>query len=193
MVGTVNVDETTRAFSPKVLDRAFSLELSDVDFTGYPDEISDESTKLSDAESQALLGVFTHEGTFVRIDKKTIAAYVAAHPETRELLQTLNEQLSSHNLHFGYRVFDEIVSFVAAAEESGVFSQIPGPNPALDTAVLLKVLPKFHGARSKLEIPLKVLLAWCRDPEASDLEGIEIMAQGAETADAVMAALSAVT
>ena len=33
IVGTVNVDETTHAFSPKVLDRAFTLELTDVDFT----------------------------------------------------------------------------------------------------------------------------------------------------------------
>ena len=30
-IGTVNVDETTHSFSPKVLDRAFSLEFLDVD------------------------------------------------------------------------------------------------------------------------------------------------------------------
>ncbi len=30
--GTVNADETTYASSPKVLDRAFTLELGDVDF-----------------------------------------------------------------------------------------------------------------------------------------------------------------
>jgi hypothetical protein len=59
--------------------------------------------------------------------------------------------------------------------------------------VLLKVLPKFHGARSKLETPLKALLAWCRDPEAPDLEGVEALAQGAEGTDAVLAALSAVS
>ena len=35
IVGTVNVDETTHAFSPKVLDRAFTLELTDVDFRQY--------------------------------------------------------------------------------------------------------------------------------------------------------------
>ena len=31
-IGTVDADETTYAFSPKVLDRAFTLELGDVDF-----------------------------------------------------------------------------------------------------------------------------------------------------------------
>nr|PZN68637.1 MAG: hypothetical protein DIU55_13875 [Bacillota bacterium] len=35
-VGTVNVDETTFAFSPKVLDRAFTIEVKDVDLTDYP-------------------------------------------------------------------------------------------------------------------------------------------------------------
>ena len=36
VIGTVNMDETTHAFSPKVLDRAFTIELTDVDFTSYP-------------------------------------------------------------------------------------------------------------------------------------------------------------
>lgn len=93
VVGTVNVDETTRAFSPKVLDRAFSLELSDVDFTDYREELGDGSTELSDTERQDLLAAFTQEGTFVRVDKETIAAHETAHPEARELLQNLNAQL----------------------------------------------------------------------------------------------------
>ena len=116
----------------------------------------------------------------MRVDKETIAAHVAAHPDLRELLQNLNEQLSPYALHFGYRVFDEVVTFSAAAERSGVYSKIPGANPALDTAVLLKVLPKFHGARSKLETPLKALLAWCREPGSPDLGGIEALVQGSK-------------
>ncbi len=35
VVGTVNMDETTYQFSPKVLDRAFTLGLSEVDLAGY--------------------------------------------------------------------------------------------------------------------------------------------------------------
>ena len=33
IVGTINVDETTHAFAPKVLDRAFVLEFTDVDYS----------------------------------------------------------------------------------------------------------------------------------------------------------------
>ena len=71
-----------------------------------------------------------------------------------------------------------------------MFSQIPGADPALDSAVLAKVLPKFHGARSKLETPLRVLLAWCRDPQSPNVENIEQLLQGKHTADEMVTALS---
>jgi 5-methylcytosine-specific restriction protein B len=38
IIGTVNIDETTYMFSPKVLDRAFTLEFREVDFSDYPPE-----------------------------------------------------------------------------------------------------------------------------------------------------------
>jgi 5-methylcytosine-specific restriction endonuclease McrBC GTP-binding regulatory subunit McrB len=164
VVGTVNIDETTHAFSPKVLDRAFSIELVDVDFSDYPPATSGEATELADAERQALLRAFTRNGRFPRIDKAEIAAYVAEHPEVRDRLQALNMTLRQDNLHFGYRVFDEIVTFLAVAEENGMFDDL-GDNAAFDAAVLMKVLPKFHGSRGKLQRPLEAVLAWCADPD----------------------------
>ncbi len=164
VVGTVNIDETTHAFSPKVLDRAFSIELVDVDFSDYPPAATGDAQELSDAERQALLKAFTRQGRFPRIDKAEIAEYVAEHPEVRERLQALNSRLRHDNLHFGYRVFDEIVTFLAVAEENGMFDGL-GENAAFDAAVLMKVLPKFHGSRGKLERPLRNVLAWCLVPD----------------------------
>ena len=83
VVGTVNIDETTHAFSPKVLDRAFSIELVDVDFSDYPPVATGDVPELSDDERQTLLRAFTREGRFPRIDKVEIAEYVA-HRETRD-------------------------------------------------------------------------------------------------------------
>jgi 5-methylcytosine-specific restriction endonuclease McrBC GTP-binding regulatory subunit McrB len=164
VVGTVNIDETTHAFSPKVLDRAFSIELVDVDFSAYPPEPAGDGPFLSDAERQALLAAFTRDGRFPRIDKAEIAAHVADHPEVRDRLQTLNVLLQRDNLHFGYRVFDEIVTFLAVADENGMFDDL-GDNAAFDAAVLMKVLPKFHGSRGKLDRPLRSVLAWCLAPD----------------------------
>lgn len=163
VVGTVNIDETTHAFSPKVLDRAFSIELVDVDFSNYPPATGN-APELSEADRQALLAAITRNGRFPRIDKTEIADYVAEHPEVRDRLQALNTLLQRDTLHFGYRVFDEIVTFLVVAEENGMFDDL-GENAAFDAAILMKVLPKFHGSRGKLQRPLEALLAWCLVPD----------------------------
>lgn len=46
LMGTINVDETTHSISDKVLDRAFVMTLSDVDFDTYWDRLE---TKYKDA------------------------------------------------------------------------------------------------------------------------------------------------
>jgi hypothetical protein len=85
----------------------------------------------------------------------------------------LNGLLTPYTLHFGYRVFDEIVTFLSIAESNGMFAEIGGADPAFDAAVLMKVLPKFHGSRSKLERPLLAVLAWCVNPDAPDISSLE--------------------
>jgi len=37
----------------------------------------------------------------------------------------------------------------------------------------MKVLPKFHGSRSRLEKPLCAVLAWCVNPGAPDIKAVE--------------------
>src|SRR5687767_13997366 len=76
-------------------------------------QASGDAPTLSDAERQALLAAFTRNGRFPRIDKAEIAGYVAGHPEVRDRLQALNTLLHRDTLHFGYRVFDETVTFLA--------------------------------------------------------------------------------
>ncbi len=103
LIGTVNMDETTPAFSPKVLDRAFTLELSEVDFTDYPVAPSaGDNRVLNDKDRHQLLADFSGGGRFARIDKAVISHYAAVHPEIGKRLQTLNSLLRPFNLHFGY-------------------------------------------------------------------------------------------
>lgn len=185
IVGTVNVDETTQAFSPKVLDRAFTLELTEADFSAYPPGAGEGRAEPSDEERQAILEDFGNGGTFVRISKEVIGEYVREHPEVRERLQKLSELLRPHELHFGYRVFDEIVSFLDAAERNGLYEDLGGAEAAFDAAVLMKVLPKFHGSRGKLEAALKKVLAWCLNPDRPAVDDVErtIQGQGRESMD----------
>jgi hypothetical protein len=171
VIGTVNVDETTHAFSPKVLDRAFTLELTEADFSGYPPDPSETPDgDLAAAEREAVLDNFSRADEFVRIDKASIAAYLENDGKVRAYLQRLNDQLRPYQLHFAYRVFDEIVSFLICAKRNELYSDM---DAAFDAAVLMKVLPKFHGSRGKLEEPLKRVLAWCLSPDAPDYATID--------------------
>jgi hypothetical protein len=172
IVGTVNVDETTHAFSPKVLDRAFTLELTDVDFRQYQPTANLAESVVDAATGDALLRQFSRDGKFARVEKDVIANYVRIE-ESKAQLQTLNDLLCLHDIHFGYRIFDEIVAFLAAAESNKLYDDHGGAEAAFDAAVMMKVLPKFHGSRSRLETPLCAVMAWCADPGTPDIEAIE--------------------
>lgn len=173
-VGTVNVDETTHAFSAKVLDRAFTLELTEADFSNYSPSIDGKEVKLDETIQQAILDSFTFNGQFAHISKHRIGNYLSSKPQIRTWLQNLNSLLKQYNMHFGYRIFDEIVAFLSAAESNELFEDedLGGFDSAFDLAILMKVLPKFHGSRSKLESPLRDVLAWCLDPDTPQEETI---------------------
>ena len=172
IVGTVNVDETTHAFSPKVLDRAFTLELTDTDFNEYPLRIDSGIAPTSDYQRQKVLENFAYSGSFIRLDKTKISRYIDDHPHFRKRLQVLNESLLPYEFHFGYRIFDEIISFMLSVERNELYEDLGGKEIAFDAAVLMKVLPKFHGSRGKLEAPLKTILAWCINPDTPDIETV---------------------
>lgn len=168
LIGTVNMDETTHAFSPKVLDRAFTIELTEVDFTSYPPVSAHmASATLDDEARRSLLADFSRGGQFARIDKGEIADFVAEHDEVRSWLQDLNTRLARYRMHFGYRVFDEIVQYLVNNEANGMQPL----EVAFDQAVTMKVLPKFTGSRARLLAPLTDVLAWAIDPHGNDLVG----------------------
>ncbi|MFZ1752369.1 MAG: EVE domain-containing protein [Caldilineaceae bacterium] len=171
IIGTVNVDETTHAFSPKVLDRAFTLELNEVNFTQYPQPmVTSDFALLTPDQRRSLLVDFTRSGRFVHRDKQKIASFVEIHPYIRMRLHRLNELLRQTNHHFGYRVFDEIVEFLIAADENLTYSAIE--DDPFDAAILTKVLPKFHGSRNALQLTLQRLLAWCSSPDEPPVQKI---------------------
>lgn len=98
LTGTVNVDETTRAFSPKVLDRANVIEMSEVDVQGFCDDLARRDPRLSQAMD----------------------------PDTVTLLAKLCSILRPYHLHFGNRVIEEVARYKAFAEEKGVFARGSG-------------------------------------------------------------------
>lgn len=162
IIGTVNMDETTHAFSPKVLDRAFTMELSQVDFDKYlkPELMQIESEAAGSVDREEMLAAFVANG-WPMINKTDVATFANDHPKYRKALHSLNLELAQSRFHFGYRVFDEIMQFLVRAEANGMFASL---DDAFDSAVFMKILPKFSGSESRIGGPLQSLLKWTHDP-----------------------------
>ena len=146
--GTVNVDETTYMFSPKVLDRAFTIEFDRVDLDGF--------TTGTHVEEEAGLGLGGGGGE-LRLtpyrkpgwDDWRKFSKLHAGRFHRTLLE-LHGILEEEHRHFGYRVANEIARFVDLAHEQSADGKAAA-EAAFDLALLQKVLPKFHGTQQELE------------------------------------------
>lgn len=173
IIGTVNMDETTYSFSPKVLDRAFTIEFHDVDLERYPLG----ETKLSQEELENLrknvLEDLRRDGKFLAASKQEDIGEALEELKNAEsekywqILKQLNEALEPYDLHFGYRVVDEIALFFKNAKDSqekgkGIIT-FESQDEIFDLAILMKILPKFHGNRKKLEKPLLLLLKLAKE------------------------------
>ncbi|HEX5720978.1 MAG TPA: hypothetical protein VF179_32800 [Thermoanaerobaculia bacterium] len=147
--GTVNVDESTYMFSPKVLDRAFALELNEVNLDGLSNLDS-----LEGDEPGLRVDRFPEWLTFEGSPNSKHWDNLGAEP--KRIVKDLNGLLAQENRHFGYRVAAEISRFVtlAAEQATGEGAQ----RAALDLALLQKVLPKLHGTQQELEDLLKKLV-----------------------------------
>ncbi|MBI5278942.1 MAG: DUF3578 domain-containing protein [Burkholderiales bacterium] len=164
IVGTVNVDETTYMFSPKVLDRANTLEfrVGTADLTLSPKKPG--VCAKGDADLvRGLQVICRDDGWHVTQPFSSQAALI-------ERLHQLHRLLGRSNHEFGHRVFYEAVRFAAMAEKAGVV----GIDAVLDLVVLQKILPRLHGSRRKLEGPLTSLASFCRVlPSEGGQEGSE--------------------
>jgi hypothetical protein len=161
-------------FSPKVLDRAFTIEFRDVDLESYP---SQSATEICDEQKnelkEAIMEDLRNNGNFYVFAKNHIMGKINEMTDFKEELKELNDALLPYDLGFGYRVVDEIALFVYLAKQSRDFLPGFGEEKAKDLAVLMKVLPKFHGPRAKLEKPLVEVLKWSSNKTIDKSKQIE--------------------
>ncbi|MDO9585466.1 MAG: AAA family ATPase, partial [Syntrophales bacterium] len=164
--GTVNVDESTYMFSPKVLDRANVIEFNDVDLANYEKGIaSADGCILKEQDVREKLLPMAGETPFCNKSDYTRAQEMDS--DTGVLLSKIMEILHPHHLHFGYRVVNEIARFILHASDMLHDFKL---EETLDIQILQKILPKFHGTRAKLEEPLGKLLAFCKGKDTDSYE-----------------------
>lgn len=150
IVGTVNVDETTYMFSPKVLDRANTFEFR----VATQDLVAQQlkPTNAQPGEMELVRGLLELSRSGCDAPEGTLDVLSAR-------LRTLHAFLSRHHFEFGHRVFQEALRFGAFGFAAG-FSDV---DAVLDRIVMQKVLPRLHGSRRRLELPLLGLARFCID------------------------------
>ena len=169
IIGTVNVDETTYMFSPKVLDRANVLEFETYSASDYmnnmidigsPSEnISYLENPLSDREIRKY-GINNLRNTFegVKVDGKPFWDILSSEID---LFQNI---LKMSGFDFGFRVINEIVRFMVVSwKYEGEPLEFTNWARYFDACIKQKMLPKLHGSQKIIEETLYLLLKACLD------------------------------
>ena len=160
VIGTVNVDETTYMFSPKVLDRANTIEfrVDPNDFDTFMDEakpidlskLREDGKGLGSGYGPALVEEANKSVTLKGEDNDS-------HEALKQEMGVLIRLFASTGWEFGYRTGKEVSRFVyfhkLLTETDWKFDD------ALDAQIVQKLMPKLNGSEDKLRAILKAL-AW---------------------------------
>ena len=198
-VGTVNIDETTYMFSPKVLDRAHVLEARALRPSEYlagakPEETLDLAMgnqllqeAIDDREAGEGRAADPSQVLVALVDKHGVNTieFESQRTFTVQVLEGCFKLLAPVGFEFAFRVNKEIYAYMLVWIKAQI---INGAAPAdamtrwvdgLDRALFQKVLPKIHGSRSALGDSLKAIHAFLggshadRDPAAKYTLGAE--------------------
>ena len=146
VVGTVNMDETTFSFSRKVLDRAMTIEMNEVDLHGGLTERNEQIGKLGKAE---LIG-YAVEGVDVYAANKNVCETVLTY------LDTINNVLEGTPFKVAYRTRNEFLLYVVnnlpykKGEKGEELPQGYVVARALDEITSMKVLSRIEGDDTKV-------------------------------------------
>ncbi|MDO8331077.1 MAG: hypothetical protein Q7T36_11465 [Fluviicoccus sp.] len=160
IIGTVNIDETTYMFSPKVLDRANVIEFR---------MTSEDLKAFLTSPCKPNMTDFSGKGSpFAKLFVET--ASEPSQPFSNALAPVFEAEmllffdvLKGHGAEFGYRVAHEAARFISFYGKLGDFDSTDEADfdAAFDCVIVQKFLPKLHGSRAKLGPLLKKLWFLC--------------------------------
>ncbi|QHN08080.1 DUF3578 domain-containing protein [Methanothermobacter sp. THM-2] len=165
VVGTVNVDETTYMFSPKVLDRANTIEFETLNPREYLLEEGEPGEPAGDLEF--LEDPLNHDAS----DPGDLGGI---RDELVRELSFFHEKLQRAGFDFGFRVTMEVLEFMRAAwVYEGKPAKWENWERYLDAQIKQKILPKIHGPERLLKDTLNELKDHCegRFPDSHDKLG----------------------
>lgn len=150
VVGTVNMDETTFSFSRKVLDRAMTIEMNDVNLYGG---LKDRHEKIGKLKKDDLVGSAV-EGVDVYEEHEEVCE------KALEYLQKVNNVLDGTPFKIAYRTRNEFLLYVVnnlpynKEKDDNGQERVLSPDyviaRALDEITCMKILSRIEGDDSKV-------------------------------------------
>ena len=167
IVGTVNVDETTYMFSPKVLDRANTIEFETLSVSDYINLNLDNDDFIGDVNYLQSPLVDSDISNLNIVDLKEIMSDIMC--PGGNLLEILTSELDSFQstlkstgFDFGFRVINEILRFMVVAWK---YENSPDYwdnwERYFDAQIKQKILPKLHGSQKAIGNVLNELFNLC--------------------------------
>jgi 5-methylcytosine-specific restriction protein B len=162
LIGTINVDETTYTFSPKVLDRANVIEfrISDNEMETFLSDIKPLNKDAADGLGADMASSFVELAKDKKFsleeDRKALVS---------NILLNLFNVLKQAGAEFGYRTATEIYRFIAVTKKLNIEWN---DDQIIDAVIMQKLLPKVHGSRKKIQPILKLLWELCLKEDSKD-------------------------
>jgi 5-methylcytosine-specific restriction endonuclease McrBC GTP-binding regulatory subunit McrB len=174
IIGTVNVDETTYMFSPKVLDRANTIEVLSEPISDYmlgtieSYEINGNMRYLENIlEDAQEIRSLTIESIRYQFKDVVTTAGNFWQVYTNEL-EKFHQVLKEAGLDFGFRVVNEISRFILAAWRfEGKPKEWNNWQYYFDMQIKQKMLPKVHGSERSLGRLIDHLFQLCYSEKIS--------------------------
>lgn len=173
VVGTVNMDDTTYQFSRKVIDRAMTIEMNEVnlndmfdiekpDALSYREDVVDKGWFSAPfAQSNNVLQQMNNDERelLAKKIKATIGQTDADGTTTPDSLEAI---LGKTPFRIAYRVVNELILHFYALRcwenKETEFEELY--NKALDNILMMKVLPRIEGNEDLVKEPLAQLATW---------------------------------
>jgi 5-methylcytosine-specific restriction protein B len=170
VIGTVNVDETTYMFSPKVLDRANVIE--------FRMPVGSVGTFMKAGKTGSLKMEYAGDGVAERFLSSVKEARADKLPDpsngdsTKELAAALDrvfDIMRDARLEFGFRTINEIRRYSRVDYALTQAKTKWNWHNAFDAQLLQKILPKLSGSRRRLEDLLVRLAIFCESSKVTPL------------------------
>ncbi len=183
VIGTVNIDETTYMFSPKVLDRANVIEIKTLKSDLEKIATNSSSKGTANAVTPNQIEEFIVTSRLSRnLNTTTTWQHQIAEiqvKDIRDLILKYFVAMEKHYLEFGFRTMKEALSYAKVCKEltTGTPHEIKDEtkfnSEVIDEQCIQKFITKLNGSKMKMDLLLKKLLEIsCGKPWPKDNQGL---------------------